>query len=256
VSARLASSDGVADEGLVAARSPSARRIRVWDLPLRVFHWSLAVAVGGSVLTGELGGNWMDLHGRCGLVVVGLLVFRVVWGLAGPTHARFASFAPTRRSVRAYLAGRWQGVGHNPLGALSVFALLALLAAQAGTGLFSNDDVAFTGPLYGTVGTALADRLTGIHRLSVDVLLGLVALHLAAVVYYVRVRRDPIIRPMLTGWKEVAHGESTSRSRPAVLVLAVLLALAVTYRVSGAGSAEAHGPAPTPAPTTVNRPAW
>jgi hypothetical protein len=83
-----------------------------------------------------------------------------------------------------------------------------------------------------------------------------VALHVAAVVYYVRVRRDPIIKPMLTGWKEVAHGESTSRSRPAVLVLAVLLALAVTYRVSGAGGGQAHGPAPTPAPTTLNRPAW
>src|SRR5574343_486677 len=101
--------------------------IRVWDLPTRAFHWTLAVTVLVAVVSGQVGGNWIDWHARCGLLAVGLVVFRLVWGVVGSTYARFAQFFPPPARIRAYLAGDWQGEGHNPLGAASVFALLGLL---------------------------------------------------------------------------------------------------------------------------------
>ena len=130
----------------VAAADGPPARVRVWDLPTRAFHWSLVAAVTVATVTGTLGGRWMEWHSRAGLLIVGLLSFRLAWGFVGFEHARFASFAPTPTRLRAYLMGQWRGVGHNPLGALSVFALLGILALQAATGLFSNDDIAINGP--------------------------------------------------------------------------------------------------------------
>jgi cytochrome b len=211
---------------------PQATKILVWDLPLRIFHWSLAGAVALAVVTGKLGGTWMTLHGQAGLAIVGLVVFRLAWGVVGTTHARFSTFAPTPAKIRAYLRGHWQGAGHNPLGALSVFALLAALGLQAGSGLFSNDDIAFSGPLYAAVSEAVAGRLTAVHRLSSYVLIALVVLHVVAIAFYVRVKRDNLVKPMLTGWKQVAFGESSSQGGVLALVTAVLLATAAVYGVS------------------------
>ena len=117
--------------------------IQIWDLPLRLYHWLLAVAVSAAIVTGELGGGLIDWHGRIGLFVLGLLVFRLLWGFVGTTHARFSQFFPTPGKLLAYLKGQWQGHGHNPLGALSVLALLGVLATLVGAGLFANDDIAF-----------------------------------------------------------------------------------------------------------------
>ncbi len=116
------------------------QRIRLWDLPTRLFHWLLVILVLTSFISGKIGGNAMDWHGKFGLAILGLLTFRLVWGIVGSTYARFASFFPTPASVLAYLRGQWRGVGHNPLGALSVFSLLGLLAFQVASGLFGNDD--------------------------------------------------------------------------------------------------------------------
>jgi len=118
----------------------NSKRILLWDLPTRLFHWSLALAVGAAVVTGQVGGNLIDWHGRIGLFIVGLLAFRIVWGIVGSTYARFAQFFPTPAKIKAYLAGRWAGEGHNPLGALSVFGLIFLLTVQVATGLFANKD--------------------------------------------------------------------------------------------------------------------
>ena len=128
----LLSDFGAVDGGspLEAAAPAGMRRIVLWDLPLRVFHWSLMAAVTAAIVTGELGGAWMPWHGRAGLLIVGLLVFRVVWGVLGSATSRFTHFAPSPGRLLAYLRGRWRGVGHNPLGALSVFALLGLLFAH------------------------------------------------------------------------------------------------------------------------------
>ena len=227
-------------------------RIRLWDLPVRVFHWSLVLAVSTAVVTGELGGSWMTLHGRAGLAIVGLVVFRLVWGLIGSTHARFVRFAPTPGRLKAYLRGRWAGVGHNPLGALSVFALLALLAAQAGTGLFSHDDIAFSGPLFNLVDEAIAGRLTGLHKQLANVLLALLALHIAAIAFYVGLKKENLVKPMLTGWKDVDTGESAQHGGPLAFVIALAIAVAAVFAVSGAISSAISKPTTAAAP----KPAW
>ncbi len=228
----------------------SKQRIRLWDLPTRLFHWLLAGLVIASFVSGKIGGNAMDWHGKFGLAILGLLAFRLVWGFAGSTYARFVSFVPTPAKVLAYLRGQWRGVGHNPLGAFSVFGLLLLLAFQVGTGLFGNDDIAFRGPLYELIGKDLSDRLTGLHKLSVNVLIALVTLHIVAIAFYVRVKKDDLIRPMLTGWKDVAPGEGASASGGGALPLAVALLVAVATVYGGSGAW-----LPTPPPPPVSAPA-
>jgi len=238
-----------------------ARRILLWDLPLRVFHWSLVAAVTTAVITGEIGGPWMAWHGRAGLLIVGLLVFRVVWGVVGSATSRFTHFAPSPGRVIAYLRGRWRGVGHNPLGALSVFALLGLLSLQAATGLFGNDDIAFAGPLNHLVGDAAGARSTGWHRLLADGLFVLLALHLLAIAFHVVVKRHRLIRPMISGVVEVDAG--TPMPKPARgngrfgLLVAVSLAAVGVLALVGAGEAPAAPAAPAAATmTAAPAPAW
>jgi cytochrome b len=248
--------DGAVDVAPVPPVPAGARRILLWDLPLRVFHWSLVVAVATAVVTGELGGAWMPWHGRAGLLIVGLLVFRIAWGLVGSATSRFAHFAPSPASVRAYLRGQWRGVGHNPLGALSVFALLGLLALQAGTGLFGNDDIAFAGPLSRLVDDSLGSRLTGWHRVLADGLFALLALHLLAVAFHVVVKRHRLIRPMITGVQDVDAGTPLPRPRhaagPVALLVAVSLAAAGVLVLVRAGAAPLAAAVP---PTVEAKPA-
>lgn len=226
----------------------NSKRIRLWDLPTRLFHWSLALAVVAAVVSGQLGGTLIDWHGRIGLVVVGLVAFRLVWGFVGSTYARFAQFLPTPGRIKAYLADRWHGEGHNPLGALAVFGLLALVAVQVGSGLFANDDIAFVGPLYDLVGREWSDRLTGLHHRLANLLLGLVALHVAAIMFYARAKKRNLVKPMITGWKEGGdHASAQGGGWPAVAV-ALMLALAAVYGASGAWLPEPPPP-PPPAET-------
>lgn len=177
------------------------RTVHVWDLPLRVFHWSLLVLVVGSAVTGLAGGNWMTWHGRLGVALTGLLAFRLAWGLVGSTHSRFASFVRGPVAVVAYLRGEWRAppVGHSPLGALAVLALLAMLGFQIATGLVANDDIAFNGPLYALVSKETSDWSASLHRRSIWLFGALIALHLAAIVFYLRFRNRNLVLPMLTG---------------------------------------------------------
>jgi cytochrome b len=217
-------------------------RILLWDLPLRIFHWLLVLAVTTAIVTAKIGGEWMELHGQTGLAIIGLLVFRVTWGIVGSTHARFSNFAPTPTKIFSYLKGRWHGVGHNPLGALSVFALLALLAAQAVTGLFSNDDISFNGPLYALVEQTVSDRLTGWHHQLSNVLFALLGLHVIAVFFYVIFKKNNLIKPMITGWKTFPSFKSIDAIKPpkqgSLPALAVSI-LAAVVAVYCAGSANA-----------------
>ena len=128
--------------------------VRVWDLPTRLFHWALVVCVIGQIITANVGGNWMNWHLRLGYTVLTLLLFRLVWGFVGGHWSRFSSFLYAPSTVLNYLRGQARPehrVGHNPLGAFSVFALLAILLLQVGSGLFSDDEIAFTGPLVSLV---------------------------------------------------------------------------------------------------------
>lgn len=226
-------------------------RVRIWDLPTRLFHWSLAALVVAALVTGLIGGNLMAWHGRAGIAITGLLAFRIAWGLAGSTYARFSQFVRGPAAIGAYLQGRWQGPGHNPLGALSVLAMLAALAAQVATGLPGNDDIAFNGPLYDIVSKELSDRLTSLHRLNAWLVAALVALHLGAIAYSVRVRKEDLVRPMLRGWKERRNGGEDSLSGGGFMafVVALVLALAAAWGATGAWI-----PAPPPPPANQTAP--
>lgn len=223
------------------------RDYRLWDLPTRLFHWFLALAIVAASVSGQLGGGLMTLHGRIGLAVVGLLAFRLTWGVVGSTYARFGQFFPTPARIRAYLRGEWQGSGHNPLGALSVFGLLGVLVAQAATGLFANDDIAFTGPLYDLAGKARSNGLTAIHHLLSKIVYVLVALHLAAIAFYAFARKQNLVRPMLTGRK--AGAGEPARGGGAV-ALAVALAVAAVAVHGARGGWMPPPPPPPPAAST------
>lgn len=228
----------------------NSKRIRLWDLPTRLFHWLLVATVVGAVVSGQIGGNLIFWHGKLGIFAAGLLAFRVVWGFVGSTYARFAQFLPTPAKVKAYLAGAWHGEGHNPLGALSVLGLIGLLIAQVSTGVFANDDIAFTGPLADLVSREISNRLTGLHHLLGDVVIGLVALHVAAIVFYGHVKKKKLLKPMITGWKDDGDGESARGGGIVALVVALVIAAAVVYGASGAWM-----PAPPPVPA-VETPSW
>jgi cytochrome b len=235
--------------------SAAPNRILLWDLPMRIFHWGLVAAVLTAVVTGEIGGSWMSVHGKAGLSIVGLLAFRVTWGIVGSTHARFLHFVPTFDKIRTYLKGQWQGTGHNPLGALSVLSLLGLLGAQVGTGLFANDDIDFTGPLFDVIDKTLSNRLTGWHQDLSYFLIGLIALHVIAIAFYVGIKKDNLVKPMVTGWKEVEEHSVKAPDKKGswfALILALAVATASVYGASGATLSKAH----PVAPATTSTPAW
>ena len=217
-------------------------RTVVWDLPVRVAHWLLVLAVAGSWLTHYAGPAWFAWHRRCGLAVLLIVVFRIVWGFVGTHHARFAAFVRGPRATVEWLrAGSPRGAGHSPLGALSVVAMLALLLAQAVTGLFANDEIASAGPFYGWVSHELSNRLSRFHRGNETWLLVLIALHLAAVGWYA-FRGRQIVRAMITGHagsadtSDVAvHAGATPRRALAIAgALAAALALALWLAPDGA----------------------
>jgi cytochrome b len=215
--------------------------IRVWDLPTRLFHWALAAAVVGLVVTGRTGGNAMVWHFRFGYAVLALLLFRLVWGFVGGRWSRFASFVPSPAAVGRYLRGRGgDGAGHSPLGALSVVAMLAVLVVQVGTGLVSDDEIAFAGPLSRYVSGSIVGQATGYHKnWGQWLVIGLVALHVAAIVFYVLVRRHTLVRPMLHGDRTLPAALPASRddlrSRLAALAVMVACSGAVAWMVQATG---------------------
>lgn len=252
---------GAWSSGRAPAAAQGGRRLRVWDLPLRLFHWALVAAVSTAVVTAQVGGDWMRVHGWAGIAVVGLIAFRLVWGVFGPDTARFARFAPTPASLRAYVKGTWRGVGHNPLGALSVYALLGTLAFQASSGLFANDDIAFTGPFAARIDDTLSARLTGWHHLVGEVLLWLIGLHVAAIVAYAVLKRVNLVRPMVTGWQQVSADQPVppaerQRVRPWALVLAVVVGLGAGVVASGVWQQPAAPAADAPSTAPSPQPAW
>jgi len=209
----------------------------VWDLPVRLVHWLIVLAVAGSWATHYAGVEWFAWHRRLGYTVLVLVAFRIVWGFVGTRHARFGHFVRGPRAILDYLRGRTAvaPVGHNPVGALGVVALLGVLFVQAATGLVANDEIMNAGPFYGWIDPALSNRLTTLHRQSSDVLLVLMGVHVLAVAWHVLGRRRPLLKAMLTGRKsasEVPAEQAIAGSRSAlalaiVAVLALALALAV-----------------------------
>ena len=182
--------------------------IRVWDLPIRLFHWLLVLCIVLSFITVKIGGNAMEFHALIGYCVLTLIIFRVCWGLVGSHHARFIHFVPSPKGLVSYILGKTKaGLGHNPLGALSVLALLVSLGLQATTGLCANDDIAFEGPFAKYVSNDMVQFLTSIHYFNEKVLIILIALHLCAILYYQKFKGENLIKPMLLGDKEIDPSE-------------------------------------------------
>lgn len=222
--------------------NPPIHKVRVWDLPTRIFHWALVAGVVGLAVTGTIGGNAMVWHFRFGYSVLTLLLFRVIWGVVGGRWSRFGAFIYSPQSVINYLKGRGKpehGVGHSPIGAGSVFAMLGFLLAQAGTGLFSDDEIAFTGPLTRFVSNSAVSLATNYHKnIGKWVLLGLVVLHILAIVFYLW-RKHNLVRAMLHGDKELVTPMPASRddtvSRLSALMVLGACAAAV-YWISSLGA--------------------
>ena len=210
---------------------PAVQPVRIWDLPTRLFHWLLALTLVGSFVTGNIGGNAMVWHFRCGYVVLGLLAFRLVWGLVGGRWSRFASFVYAPGTLLRYLRGRSRpgehhDVGHNPLGSLSVFALLGLLAVQVGTGLVADDEIASVGPLNRYVETATGLAATHWHKAyGSKILFVLVVLHVGAILFYLWRKKTNLLRPMITGDKSLPAGVPSAADGPGTRVLALVIAL-------------------------------
>lgn len=201
--------------------------VRVWDLPTRLFHWLLAACIVGSVVTGHIGGGLMEWHARIGYAVLSLLLFRLVWGFAGGHWSRFATFVYGPGSVAAYLRGQPHPdhlVGHTPLGALSVFAMLMLLLAQVASGLVSSDEISFYAPLNRFVSDAQAALATRYHkRVGQWIIVALVLLHIGAIVYYRTRRHQDLVGPMLRGDKQLTQPARPSRDDAASRIAAAAL---------------------------------
>ncbi len=203
----------------------------VWDLPVRLFHWSIVALIALSWWTAR---NSLDrVHFWSGYTLLFLLAFRILWGFAGSSTARFAGFVRGPRAVAAYLrGGRQDRPGHSPIGALSVLAMLAALLVQISSGLVQIDDDDFVeGPLSGLVPYDTALIAHDVHEASFKILLGLIALHLLAIAYY-EVRGRSLVRPMVTGRAELPDGvppmAPASKGRlAACLAAAFLVAAAV-----------------------------
>lgn len=209
--------------------------VRVWDLPTRLFHWLLVALVAGSFATGKIGGNAMIYHEWCGEAILALLIFRVVWGFIGSAPSRFGTFLAGPSTVFRYaltLLRRDEDhhLSHNPLGGWSVMAMLLVLLIQAGTGLFANDDIFIEGPLYKWVSKATSDRLTSIHHFNHDVIIVLVAVHVAAVLFHLVYKKENLILPMFTGMKPW-KGSPKVAAAPVPVWLAALVATAAAGAV-------------------------
>ena len=210
--------------------------VRVWDLPTRLFHWTLAALVTFSVVSVKIGGLWMDWHMRSGYAILALVLFRLMWGFAGSRYARFSSFVRRPADILGYLRGQIEhDAGHSPLAAVSVLTMLAVLLLQASTGLFTNDGNFTEGPLARLVTSATGERLSTVHRFGEWAVYALVGLHIAAIVYYTSFRKVALVRPMLTGDRfDIAapSAEDNLRVRMRALALALVAAAAVAFIVT------------------------
>ena len=208
--------------------------IRVWDISTRLFHWMLVGLVIFSLITGNIGLSAMKYHEWSGFAIIILISFRLMWGIWGGQHSRFNSFVKGPQAVVRYARSLMRNdtkhhIGHNPLGGWSVIAMLTSLMIQAGTGLFANDDILTEGPLYHLVSKETSDLLTGIHHLNLKVLVVLVIIHICAVLFYLIVKRENLIKPMITGNKIWDHPHEPRWGNPLVALILVAAVAVMAY---------------------------
>lgn len=229
---------GAAAAGATVAHG--AERRLVWDLPLRLFHWLFATSVIASWATAKAGFEWMQWHIRLGYWVMGLLLFRVIWGFVGPRHARFSSFLARPAAMWRYaksftgVGQAIRSVGHNPLGGLMVILMLVLVAFQVGTGLFATDDIAWSGPYNPAVSGHTAGLLTSLHHLNFNIIWGAIGLHVIAIAYYAFVKKQNLVPAMVTGWRPaeaVPEQEAITSSELLKALIVIVLASGAVYGI-------------------------
>jgi cytochrome b len=211
-------------------KTSERRTVAVWDLPTRLFHWLLVGLMAVSVVTVEIGGNAMRVHAWSGFTILALVLFRLAWGFVGSTPSRFKTFLVGPRRVIAYALALSRPdaphhLTHNPLGGWSVVAMLGAVLLQAATGLFASDDIMTQGPLNRHVSSGVGHLLTDLHEFNADVILALVAVHVAAVIFHLVYKHDNLIGPMITGEKPWEGPLPETRKSPLWLA-AVVAALA------------------------------
>jgi cytochrome b len=212
------------------------RSVKVWDIYTRLFHWALGIAILVSFIAEDQGA--MEIHIASGITILGLLAFRLLWGFVGPRTAQFHRFIKGPRTIIGYLGNSRAPqfrpmIGHSPIGALSVIALLALVTVQAVSGLFASDDIITEGPLAKFVTSDYVYLATDIHKTNANLLLAMIALHIAAVIYYLIARREDLTLPMITGSRRVqaadAAAEPVRDRNPLVAIIAIAAAVGLAY---------------------------
>ncbi len=214
-----------------------SHQVRVWDLPTRCFHWALVLCLAALLTSAQIGGDAMAWHFRSGYVVLSLLLFRLIWGVVGGKWSRFSAFLYAPATVLAYIQGRGRpehSIGHNPLGAASVFALLGLLLLQVASGLFSDDEIAAVGPLSKLVSSAVASTATSYHTtVGKLMVIALVLLHIGAIAFYYLKKRENLVRPMVLGDKETGKAMASSRDDAGSRARAFVIFLGCAALVAG-----------------------
>ncbi|WP_286234236.1 cytochrome b/b6 domain-containing protein [Thalassotalea sediminis] len=204
----------------------------IWDLPIRIFHWLLVITISALWYTSEPDNNMIETHIKLGFFALGLIIFRICWGIVGTKHAIFVNFLPTPTRLKHYLKGKQQTPGHNPMGAFMVVAFLLLIGSQATSGLFINDDIFSSGPYYGVLSGELEKLMNTIHHWGFDLILIASVIHVGAVIYYRVAKGKNLVKPMFTGKKqegEVNASDSISHSKLWTFVAVVLLVALFVY---------------------------
>lgn len=213
----------------MASPEAAGSKVRIWDLPVRIIHWSFVVLIPSLWWTAE--NHEMGWHIRLGIALLALLTFRILWGFFGSSTARFAQFVRGPRAVLDYFASlkgsaaHAPAIGHNPAGGWSVLALLGLMTLQVALGLFAGDpDDGTTGPLNHLVSFSTYDLATEAHEVVFNLIVAVIALHLAAIAFYTLVKRDRLVPPMLTGKRPLPEGTPGMQPVPAWRAVACAIA--------------------------------
>ncbi|WP_020396060.1 cytochrome b/b6 domain-containing protein [Thiolinea disciformis] len=222
----------------VATYVPS-HPVRIWDIPTRVFHWTLVLGIAFMWFSGEAENTslWMPWHMRVGIFLLSLVIFRILWGFIGSDTNRFSQFVKPPIQALSHLgdlktSGTAYHLGHNPLGAWMVLALLATILAQALTGLFASDDIMFEGPLFHLVSESTAGSITGLHHLFFNFILALALFHMAAIAFYRIKKRTNLVKAMLTGsadWPNTQPADPQASTIKFANPLLALVVFMVTY---------------------------
>ncbi|TWX47419.1 cytochrome b/b6 domain-containing protein [Colwellia hornerae] len=209
----------------------------IWDLPLRIFHWLFSCTVIASWYTSDQDNNLIELHMQLGFFALGLLVFRILWGFLGTKHSLFSSFFPTPKRLIKYISDIknkqvQKSSGHNPLGSLMVILMIVLISLQAISGLFINDDVFSSGPYYDSVSKEVEQVMVFLHHNVFDFMIAAIGLHLLAIVYYVHVKKQSLILPMITGKKltdKINKADEITHSKLWLALIILLVVVAFVY---------------------------